>query len=78
MLVAFIAVCDLVIMQILLLNGADANAKEEHGLTPRDFICRCRTYKNDPTLTQCAEGKCMGGYDKLVLERAFAVYNGAD
>ena len=62
-------------LQLLLLNGADPNLLEQNGLTPSEFICRCITYKDDPSLTQCAPGKCVGGYDKLVLERIFAVQN---
>lgn len=65
-------------MQLLLLNGADPTAKEENGLTPQEFICRCSTYKNNATLTQCAPGKCAGGYDRLVLNRVFEVQNGED
>lgn len=64
------------VTQLLLLNGADPTFLEQNGLTAAEFICRCLTYQGDPSLTQCAPGKCVGEYDRLVLEHVFAVQNG--
>eukprot|EP00210_Caulerpa_lentillifera_P001971 g1891.t1 len=61
------------VTQVLLINGADTTIKEQTGLTPDEFICKCRTYKDDNALTQCAPGKCLGEYDRLVIERIFDV-----
>eukprot|EP00210_Caulerpa_lentillifera_P000949 g919.t1 len=61
------------VTQVLLLNGANTKIEEEHQLTPSEFICRCRTYRNDKSLTQCAPGKCVEQYDTLVIEKIFEV-----
>lgn len=61
------------VTQVLLLHGADVSIKEENGLTPEEFICHCRSYKGDSTLTQCAPGKCVEQYDILVIRKIFDI-----
>jgi len=52
----------------LLWHGANSYSKEENGLTPREFICRCRSYTGDASLNPCAPQKCMTITDTEVLE----------
>lgn len=60
--------CMLQFPQVLLRSGANSYAKEQHGLDPREFICRCRTYHSDSSLNQCAPGKCLNANDNLAME----------
>lgn len=54
--------------QVLLASGANSYAKEEHSLNPREFICKCISYHFDESLNQCAPGRCLSVYDRLVVE----------
>ncbi|GMH34148.1 hypothetical protein BSKO_01982 [Bryopsis sp. KO-2023] len=56
------------VAQVLLKAGADTYVKEENGMNAREFICRCRTYDGNASLTPCGPGKCISTFDKLVLE----------